>query len=353
MSNSLRDYPDQYGTIVGSVNAQKFLHKGVTTVRDLGGYNYGDLAIRYAIESGLIPGPRLLCSGKLLTMTGGHGHFFGVEVDGADEARKAARVNLKKGVDNIKLVASGGVITPNVYPWSASLTVEEMEAAILEAKKAGKITAAHAQATEGIQNAIKAGVRTIEHGFWLDEYTCEMMIKNNVYFSPTLLAAHQILRYAEEKNIPAFIVDKIKAINEDHCKSFQLALKMGVKVICGSDSGTPFNFPGDTSIELELMHGLGASFDTCLLSATSMAAECLQLDSQVGVVKEGLFADLLVVSGDPRKDLKVLRNPQMVFKEGKLINRENTEIKGELQKVKAQEVLAAAKKFAESGCGCL
>src|ERR1043165_7269467 len=173
---------------------ERMLRAGITTARDLGGYEYAELALRKAFASGEYAGPRLLCAGKVITMTGGHGWDIGIESDGPDEVRKAARQNLKRGVDCLKCMATGGVLTPGVEPGAQQLGEDEMRAGIEEARKVGKRTATHAQGTEGIEAALRAGIDTVEHGIYLDEEAIEMMLARNVVFVPTLAAPYQIVQ---------------------------------------------------------------------------------------------------------------------------------------------------------------
>lgn len=341
-----------YLTLIGANNAARMLAMGVTTARDLGGIEFGDVALKRAIQEGLIPGPRLLVSGKLLTMTGGHGWFFGYEVDGPDTVRRHARLNLKMGADNIKMMASGGIVTPNVNPRCPSLTVEELQAGFEEAHKAGKLSACHAQSTQGIKNAIRAGVRTIEHGFWLDEECCELMLEHDVYYSVTLSAGHQMVKHADNGEMPDFIAAKIKAVIGDHYQSFQLARRMGVPIVCGTDAGTPFNRHGDCFIELQLMQQLGMTPMEAIVAATSTGAKALKLDAAVGTLEPGKWADLLVVSGNPLEDLGCLATPIMVYKEGQAVDLTRLTPWKTPAKIQPAEVLWAAQKFAQQGCAC-
>lgn len=187
-----------YLAILAASHANRTLEKGVTTVRDTGAPHFVDLAVKKAIAAGLVEGPRLLSSGKMLTMTGGDGCLVGQEIDGPIEARKYARMNLKMGADNIKMVASGGIMTPHADPRAASLTVEELAAGFEEAKKAGKLSACHAHSLDGVKNAVRAGVRTIEHGVWLDEEACAMMRSADVYLCPTLSVVHNLARHLDD-----------------------------------------------------------------------------------------------------------------------------------------------------------
>jgi imidazolonepropionase-like amidohydrolase len=341
-----------YMTILGVVNAWKMLRRGITTIRDVGAMDFADAAIKQAINEGVIPGPRMLSSGKLLTMTGGHGWFIGQEIDGPDEARKYARLNLKMGADNIKMMASGGVLTPNVNPRSPSLTVEELAAGFEEAIKAGKLTASHAQSTQGIKNAIQAGVRTIEHGVWLDEEACQMMVDRGVYLDATLAAPYFILKHAEDGKMAPYVVEKIKSMYRDHIESFKMAKRMGVKIICGTDAGTPFNVPGETVTELEQMQQAGLTPMEAIIAATKTSAEALRLDEVTGTIEIGKMADMIVVDGDPLSNLDVLRRPTYVFKEGRSVQLNIEEPLGVPAKVTPAQVAMTITRFATGGCMC-
>jgi len=300
-------------------NALRTLKGGVTTIRDMGGKNHIDLDLRDAINRGIVQGPRILASGRLITMTGGHGWMIGREVDGPDEARKGAREEIKAGVDVIKIMATGGVMTPGVEPGSPQLTEEEMRAAIEEAKKAGKITASHAQGLTGIKNAIRAGIGSIEHGIYLDQEACEMMIENDVYLVPTLSAPYWIVTKGREAGIPEYAVAKTERVIETHNASFRLALKMGVKIAMGTDASTPFNEHGKNSSELKLMVQEGMTPMQAILAATKNGAELLGLSDQIGTVEPGKQADLLVIDGNPLEDIETIDNVHLVFKGGKVV----------------------------------
>ncbi|MGA2505639.1 MAG: amidohydrolase family protein, partial [Anaerolineales bacterium] len=160
--------------------ARRMLEAGITTARDLGGVNYIELAVRDMISRGEIPGPRLLCAGRQITMTGGQGWPIGRECDGPDEVRKAVREQLKAGADLIKLMATGGVLTPGVEPGAAQLAEDELRAGVIEARKAGRRTAAHAQGLEGVKAAVRAGINTVEHGVFLDDEAVAIMKEHDV-----------------------------------------------------------------------------------------------------------------------------------------------------------------------------
>lgn len=189
---ALRDEPPAVTAIRVASRARRMLEAGITTARDLGGVNYIELAVRDLIKSGEIPGPRLLCAGKQITMTGGQGWTIGRESDGADDIRKAVREQLKAGVDLIKLMATGGVLTPGVEPGAAQLAEDELQAGVIEAQKAGRRTAAHAQGLEGVKAAVRAGIDTVEHGIFLDDEAVAMMKERDVVFVPTLTPPYRI-----------------------------------------------------------------------------------------------------------------------------------------------------------------
>ncbi len=310
--------PVSFQVLQAARRAQAMLEAGITTTCDLGGYEYNEMSIRRAIEEGWLPGPRLLLSGKLLTMTGGHGHFFGLEVDGEDAVRRAARYNIKMGADCIKMMATGGVMTNNVDPNNTQLSEVELRAGFEEAHKAGKLSATHAIGTEGIKNALRAGVRRVEHGIFLDDEAIAMMVKNGTYLSATLSAPKMIAAFGEAAGVPKFMVEKTKRVLERHLQSFTAAYKAGVKIGCGSDSGTPFNRHDDLITELKSMHENGMSVLEVLKAATLVSAEALKLDDKLGTLTAGKLADMIVVEGDPLADFEALRSPALVYKEGKL-----------------------------------
>lgn len=344
-------------TINGVHAAAQLLAGGVTTARDLGGIDYGDVALKRAIAAGEIPGPRLLVSGKVLTMTGGHGWSVGREVDSPDEARKAARDNFKHGADNLKMMATGGILTQGVHPWSPSLNESELKAGFDEARKAGKISACHAQGTEGVINAVRAGVRTIEHGFWLNEEACALMAEKNVYFCATLSAPRAIfdVTHSHEvaQTIPNTIRRKIAEVIEYHQRSFRLAHKMGVKLINGTDAGTPLNDHGDVYKELVFMNELGLTPMECIIASTKTAAEALFLENDLGTLEPGKLADFVVTDEDPLENLSVLKDPAGVYKGGREVDLESLRrFRGDRESIDPTQLLLAARVVAKRQCSC-
>lgn len=332
--NSLRRMKElvPHAAIRSTLNARAALEAGITALRDAGGGFQIDLALKQAINEGLVPGPRLQVACKSLSITGGHGdsrngwppeiEFKGrYVVDSADEARRAAREQLRDGADHLKLHATGGVMSEGDVPTARGLTVEEMRAAIEEAHNAGKKTMAHAQGSNGIKNAILAGISSIEHGFYLTDEIIELMLKNDVFLVPTLCAVHHIVVQGTEAGIPEYGVAKAREAQKAHVESFLKAYKAGVKIAMGTDAATPFNYHGNNALELELMVNAGMKPVDALVAATSRGAELMGWEDRMGQVKPGFWADLILVEGNPAEDVKVLQaksSIKLVIKGGKI-----------------------------------
>jgi len=301
------------------LRARETARAGVTTVRDLGGREYVEIAARRAIQEGLIDGPRILAAGRPVCMTGGHGHWLGREADGPDDARKAVREQLKAGADVIKIIATGGVMTPGVEPGSPQMTLEEMRAAVEEARKAGRRTAAHAMAATGISEAIDAGITSIEHGVFLTEEIVAHMRRDGTFLVPTLNAPTAIAAGGLAAGIPQFMVRKSEQVVPAHVASFQLAHRAGVRIAAGADSGTPLNFHGSLLPELALMVKYGMTPLEAIRSATVTAADCLGLGEVTGRVAPGYAADLIAVAGDPAERIEALADLKLVLVNGRAV----------------------------------
>lgn len=292
--------------------ARQTVMAGVTSVRDMGGTDGIDIGLKQAIQSGLVPGPRMLVSGRLICMTGGHGWQMGREVDGPDEVRKAARDQIKAGADIVKLMATGGVMTPAVEPGSEQLTEAELRAGIQEAHKAGKKTATHAMGTQGILNALRAGIDSIEHGVYLNEEAVSLMVERNIPLVPTLSALYHILDKGVEAGIPRFAVEKTLAVKPFHFESVRMARDAGVPIAMGTDAGTPFNVHGRNLGELERLVERGFTPVEALEAGTRIAAEVLGLERRVGTIEGGKLADVVVVEGNPMDDVGILLSAEAV-----------------------------------------
>ena len=300
-------------------NAQKGLRAGVTTLRDLGSTGRNAIEVRNAIARGAFEGPTILAVGTPLCMTGGHGWWFQArETDGPWDARKAVREQLKMGADCIKLIATGGVLTPGAVPGNDQLTEEEMRAAIEEARTHGLRVAAHAIGTNGIKNAIRAGVDSVEHGSLIDDEGVALMKTHGTTLVPTLNALMGIVENGEENGIPKYAVDKARAIEARMTESLRRARKGGVRIAGGSDAGTPFNRHENYAREIELMTTmLEMSPREALHAATQVAADLLGVAA--GRIATGAPADLILLDRDLESDVRSLFDPRAVVKLGSIV----------------------------------
>ena len=313
---------ESYPTTViqATLRARHSVEAGVTTVRDLGGRDYAEIAVRDAVRAGLIPGPRILAAGRGVCMTGGHGwQMLARQADGADEVRKAVREQLRAGADVIKLLATGGVLTPGVDPSAAQLTVDELRAGVEEAHKARRKAAAHAQAEDGIAFCLEAGIDTIEHGIFLTEALAARMAAQGTVLVATLIAPHAIVEGGIAAGIPEFAVKKSASVRDRHLESFRLAMRAGVRIAAGTDAGTPLNPHGTIVPELMLMAGAGMPALDVIRAATSLAAAATGLDEETGRIAPGLAADLLAVEGNPAESLKALDAVRLVIADGRTV----------------------------------
>lgn len=308
------------------VNAQKDLMAGFTTIRDEGGVGFSDVALKNAINSGMVVGPRMFVSGVALSSTGGHGDAsFAPGVTGGtmasivnspDEARRAARYTFKYGADQIKLMATGGVMSFGDEPGAPELSLEEMKAALDIANSRGRISSAHAHGAEGIKNAIWAGITSIEHGMLMDEECMDMMAEHGTYLIPTIIAAHNIVVNGVASGIPAWAVEKAERCLENHYENLKKCMAKGVKIGFGTDTGTPFNRHGEQAFEFELMKKAGFTTEYILQAATRINAEMMKMDKQIGTIEAGKLADIVAFDASPMDDIKVMANCSFVMKDG-------------------------------------
>ncbi len=315
--------PPTLQTFYGARNARATLDAGFTSVRDAGGTPQG---FKMAIERGLIPGPRMKIAVTALSQTGGHGDStmpsgvrvralgaLGPEwpenvVDGPDEVRKAVRAILRAGGDFIKLMSTGGVLSPSDEPGHTQFTPEEIAIMVAEAAAAGKTCMAHAQGTQGIKNAVNAGVESIEHGIWLDDEVLADMKRRGTFLVPTLVAPLWVLRNSEKApgSVLPQSVRKTKEVMADHKTSITRAIAAGLRVAMGTDSGVGPH--GHNAEELEHYVECGMTPMQAIVSTTKIASECIHLQHDVGTLEPGKLADLLIVDGDPLTDIKVLQD---------------------------------------------
>jgi len=307
-------------TLKTAHHARLTLVAGITTIRDLGGRDYVDIAVRNEIRSGLLQGPRMLCSGKMICMTGGYGWWYSREVRGSEDVRKAVREQIQAGADVIKLMATGGILSRGPAPGAAELNTEELRAGVEEAREAGKRTASHAQGKKGIMNSLRAGIDSIEHGVFLDHEAIDLMLKSKSCLVPTLSPPYRILKGGVKAGIPSSVVKRAKTAMKNHLDSVTKAYDAGVPIAMGTDAGTPLNPHGENLKELELLLMVGLSPMEAIVSATKTASEVLGLQGKIGTLEKGKLADLVVVDGDPLDDITVLQKKdriRAILKEGR------------------------------------
>ena len=326
---------DPIGQVVGDTaamsalrmarNAAKTLAAGVTTVRDLGAKDHVDISFRRGLDEGLAAAaPRLVLSGQPVTMTGGHCWQFGRQADGVDDARRAAREQIRAGADCVKLMATGGILTQGNEIGAAQLEEAEMRAAIEEADKAGKLTAVHAHGASGIKNGVRAGVHSVEHAYFLDNEGIDLMLKRSVWLVPTAAAVDLVVKNGIESGIPADVVEKAEQAIESQRATCRNALGSGVRIAMGTDAGTPYNRHGENAQELVALVSLGMSPMDAIRATTIRGAELLGLADRVGTLEVGKTADIVVVDGDPLEDISVLCAPEriaMVLQGGEIVAR--------------------------------
>ncbi len=301
------------GLMHASINALHTLHAGVTTVRDCGAPHAIDFALRRAAQDGLCLTPRLILSGRALCMTGGHGwHLIGREVDGVDAVRRGAREEIKAGADNVKLIASGGILTQGTDIGNPQFTVAEMQAAVEEAHAAGKTANAHAHGAQGIKRAVSAGVDSIEHAYFIDAEGIEMMLARGTVLVATSAAVRNVVSHGVAAGIPSHIAEKAESAIDAHVSGFKSAHRAGVSLAMGTDSGVPFTRHGSNLDELGYLVTMGLSPQEAIRVATMDSARLLKLDDRIGSLDEGKNADLVVVDGNPLDDIAVLRTPEKI-----------------------------------------
>ena len=321
--------PFSYQFYEAARNLWTTLKLGITTVRDAAG---ADLGIKQAVADGLIPGPRLEIAIGLISPTGGHGdgwmpsgHCVPLSLphpgrpsalaDGPDEMRRVARTLLRAGADVLKVCTTGGVLSPRDDPRHSQFTLEELDVLVAEANMQGRAVMAHAQGAEGIKNAVRAGIRSIEHGIYLDDEAIELMLARGTWLVPTLVAPVNVIRAAAAgAALPDAVVQKAKEVAEVHHDSVRRAVAAGVRIAMGTDSGVG---PHGTNLEeLELMHSAGMSPADVLVAATSSAARLLGKDAELGRLAPGYRADLVVVSGDVYDFPALAGNVREVWQDG-------------------------------------
>jgi len=315
-------------------NLAATLRIGITTVRDAGG---ADLGMKQAVADGLIAGPRLRISLTMLSQTGGHGDdwlpsgagaggliptYPGIPssiVDGPDEMRRKVRELVRAGADQVKVATTGGVLSPRDDPRHGHFRDDELAVLVAEASAAGIHVMAHAQGAPGIKAAVRAGIRSIEHGIYLDDEAIELMLARGTYFVPTLIAPQGVLdAVAAGAPIPAQIVEKARAVIDVHREAFRRAVAAGVRIAMGTDSGVSPH--GQNLRELVLMAAGGMTPAEVLVATTRTAAELMGMDDELGTIEPGKRADLVVVDGDPYAFDTLPGRIAAVYQDGRLVS---------------------------------
>jgi imidazolonepropionase-like amidohydrolase len=245
---------------------------------------------------------------------------LGLLVDGADEVRRAVRQLVKDGADCIKLEASAHALTRQGGSWLPTMTEAEIRAAVEEAHQYGLRVAAHAEATQGIKNALRGGVDTLEHGAFLDEEALRLLVEKGTWLVPTLADIYSYLDEGPRLGYAPHVIDEMRATEKPWVESFRRAMEAGAKIVVGSDAGNRYR-QEDRAIELELLVRHGLSPMKTLLAATREAAEALGMGDRVGTLESGKLADVLLVEGNPLEDMGVLRQRHRltVFKGGQRV----------------------------------
>lgn len=312
----------------GARNARETLMAGFTTCRDMGPtWPYVDVDLRNAIENGAVPGPRLLVAGNYVSSTGGAGDarqfsiFVDVPIvknlaDGADEVTKAVRTNFKNGADFIKILATGAVLSKGIPPGSQQYSDEEIGAAVTEAKRWGRQVAAHAHGAEGIKAAIRAGVRTIDHGSYLDDEAVRLLVASNrsTFYVPTLYTKDEILENGAKRGIPESEIERERQIRGVAEAGFKRALAADLPIGLGTDAAVIPH--GKNGRELLSRAKLGESPMAGLASATRINAEILGWSDRIGTIEKGKLADIIAIAGDPLADLAAVQRVTFVMKGG-------------------------------------
>ncbi|HEX9441983.1 MAG TPA: amidohydrolase family protein [Roseiflexaceae bacterium] len=310
------------------------LEAGITSVRDAGG---ADLGVKTAVEQGLISGPRMQISTAVLSITGGHGDSWTVSgadpqlfpaypgmpsgiCDGPEGVRKKVREVLRAGADVVKICSTGGVLSPVDHPHYTQFSPEELAIMVQEAGYRGAYVMAHAQGTEGIKNAIRAGIRSIEHGMFLDDEAIDLMLKHGTFLVPTLVAPIGVIEQAEQKGtMPEYGLRKARETLEAHQESISRAIAAGVRTAMGTDAAVVPH--GSNLRELGLMVRSGMTSMQAIVSSTKIAAECMRWDDRLGTLAAGKLADIVIVDGDPLADIRILERRErivLVMKDGRV-----------------------------------
>lgn len=310
--------------LIGAKNARITLEAGFTTVRNVGASGYTDIALRDAINEGMIPGPRIDASGPALSITGGHcdQNLLPYEwhaksdgaADGVEGVQHKVREIIKYGADVIKVCATGGVLSKGDDPRASQYTLEEMKAIVADAHRLGRKVAAHAHGAQGIAWAAEAGVDSIEHGSYIDDAAIKIMKERGTYLVPTMYLADWMRENAARIGLPPMYAEKMKSVTTASRQNLRHAFESGVKVAFGTDAAV---YPhGLNAHEFAVYVQQGMTPIHAIQTATVNAADLLGWSDRIGTLEQGKFADIIAVNGDPTKDVTLLQDPVLVMKGG-------------------------------------
>ena len=319
--------------IVGVRNARATLEAGFTTVRDIGTFRaFADVALREGIDEGWFPGPRMMCAGAYVTTPGGAGDVTGLAVDvdevvprelrfgvtsGVDQMRTTVRQVLRYGADFIKVLATGAVLTSGTRPGMPEFTEDELRAAVEEAEGAGTFVAAHAHGAEGIKRAVRAGVRSVEHGSLMDDEAIELMAEHGTYLVADMYDGDYMLEVGPSLGYTDEVIEKVHLTNDVQREGFTKCVKAGVRIAFGTDSGIAPHGVNARQFPYYVRYGLTPM--QAIQSATRWSAELMGWEDRVGTIAPGLFADLVAVPGDPTDDVSLLEDVPFVMKGGEIV----------------------------------
>ena len=312
-----RQFSDELLAIRGSQLVEKLLQYGITTAGDAAGRGNVPFAVKDAIEKGLVNGPCLLLCGRMITITGGREALGGSnEANGVDDVRRAVREEIGRGVHFIKLAATGAISSKHTESMSAQFDQDELQAAADETRKVGKMSHAHAYGDVGIRNTILAGVDVLVHGHPLNKENLELMKKHGTMYMPTVVTYYESQLHHDDGDLPEYMVRKEKEIFPLIEEGVKNAVKAGIDLVVGTDSGMPYTYYGkSTPEEMELFVRLGgASEMDAIIAGTKNAARALKIDSRVGTIEPGKSADLLVLAPgkNPLEDITVLQDKESI-----------------------------------------
>jgi imidazolonepropionase-like amidohydrolase len=309
--------PNERAVLVGARNARLALQAGVTTARSAGASRGLDIALAAAIERGDVPGPRLLPAGPAITITGGHGQYFGTEVDSRAEMVRAVRTLARDGARVIKLIASEAAMLTSDLAGVPEFTVDEMILMTSEARRLHRTVLAHAQSSAAVKAAAAAGVHSIEHAFLADEDALLAVRDAGSFLTPTLAVTDV---YSRLPGLSEQRRRRQEEISRLHRTSCETAIRLGIPLVAGTDCGVRGIFPDMIALEVELLHNHGLSIDDAIRAGTVNAARLLGLADEVGTVEAGRRADLLVIDGDLMRDVTRLRSPSYVIQNGAIVH---------------------------------